>query len=991
MVNAFCCSCTLSALCAPGKNGAAKEIDIQQYLGWCSLKSTSIMAPRIQPPPSATMITSYQTYSVQSSAPGALLSLEPPKTLTLTGTSLTCSGIFTQPKTNSILNIRRVDIRAGVLWESLSIQLVNETIEIHGVRRGQGELFRAALCANLTQEVGAYLIANQSVITELARHIEGLLHSKIYIRRGLLNRVLEKIAQGYSDSQKLLAYVQHPLLDRSHLDPELRRHVNIVLSGCSSTDYLPEIERRNNEFVQAELVRYRDFFDTVEKSPLTEEQRISAIVFEDRNLLVAAAGSGKSSTLVSKIAYAIDKGLFKPEEILALAFNTAAAKELSQRIGRYVRVEGANRNVIASKTFNGMGFRFIRRYRKENGHRVKVITDSTKKSILESALKACLKDAHFAEKWLEYLGFYDGPDENDSIFKTLEDYEAHIESQRKQVRSNGQTGKYKALNQRDVLKSAEELAIANWCYINGVPIEYERDFPNPPTGWSKYQPDFYFPEIGVWLEHFALNKDGASPFGHDYSRQADEKRAWLEQKVPGKWFETRSHEYRDGTLLEKLKACLAAHGQIFRPLSEDVILDSIKRIDQKTVVQSLLNLIGLIKNRDLSRHQIRSRLLVGRNNVRMTSFLAVFFPLLNEYTRRVREQGAIDFEDMLLEGARLLENNLVSSPYKLILVDEFQDVSASKARFIKALLAQHEDSVLFGVGDDWQAINGFAGSDLRYFMQFADAFGYTAEHYLTETFRCSQSIADVGALFIQENTRGQKLKSVRSRSKAQGGVDLIDYKDKKEFEARLRAELDILYNQAERNNTQYSVHVLGRYRLGKMYDVSAATINSLQTDYGRHLTIEYLTAHGAKGLEADFVFVVGLGGKRLTFPCNIPSDPLVELLTAKEDEYPHAEERRLFYVAVTRAKQKVFLFFPKDSPSPFVDELVSVKYAQQVTMNGQKIRFCTSRSCNSGRLITLTGKNGPFLKCVKCGVTSNFKADEKVSNSSAVMCEASQR
>ena len=374
-----------------------------------------------------------------------------------------------------------------------------------------------------------------------------------------------------------------------------------------------------------------------------------------------------------------------------------------------------------------------------------------------------------------------------------------------------------------------------------------------------------------------------------------------------------------------------------------------------------------------------------RDTQRASQFSKVFWPLYNAYNSRLSKEGKIDFDDMIVQAADYLERGQVSSPFKLILVDEFQDLSPGRARLVKALMASNADSILFGVGDDWQAINGFAGSDLRLFMEFQSTFGPTHEGELTKTFRSAQGIADVGAFFIQKNSKGQKAKQVISEldKNIDGAVDLLDVVKDESVEGELEAQFaELALNHLAQNEgiptaKNTTVFLLSRYRLSKTAGITQWWLDNINERFGHALDIEFITMHKSKGLEADYVFLLGLNaGWGLTFPSSMASDPLVDMLLTKSDLFPHAEERRLFYVALTRAKKRATVLFRKFDPSPFVLELMEQRYKGRVTLrNGELPMRCNV--CGKGFLVPKPGKYSAFLGCTRYspngGCTNSIK------------------
>lgn len=730
---------------------------------------------------------------------------------------------------------------------------------------------------------------------------------------------------------------------------------------------------KNRVIVDRELETHRQFFDQIEKTPLTQEQRRAAIIFEDRNLLVAAAGSGKTSSLIGKAGYAIKRGLYKPSEMLVLAFNKAATVELNQRIQERLQ-PWLNGQTIKAHTFHALGKAVIRQVAKRQGIKVRVADPKDHKGRLQAALDALMQDKSFRSDWLMFKALYGAPLLPNEAFNSKEDYDKYIEQQMGE-RRNGKAATFMALS-GDVVRSGEELRIANWLFINGIPFEYERPFEAIPESWDEYTPDFYYPEIDVWHEHFALDAQGKAPhhFDKGYVKQAEDKRGLMSSVVGDRWFETQSHQCRGEGLFKYLKGTLERFGQPFRPLTTDEIEDQVKKIgstetDEPDLLQRML---PLIKGNFIDKQAYEQLAEKAYDSERARWFAKVFWPIHDTYNSILAEECKIDFDDMIVQASQYLEQGQFHSPYKLILVDEFQDISPGRARLVKALLASQEESVLFGVGDDWQAINGFAGSDMQLFMEFEQTFGHTREEMLTATFRHPQGIADVGSRFVMQNTKGQKPKNVISKFDAEvnGLVDLVDvFKDE-----NLSAELDRQLANLEIKHiadfglaatTKTTVFLLSRYSLDKTGGLSQRWLGNTKKKYGHALAIEFKTMHQSKGLEADYVFLLGLNaGWGLTFPSTVRNDPLVDMLLTRHDLFPYAEERRLFYVALTRAKKRSTIFFRQLSPSPFVMELMDPQYEGRVTYRGGKLPTLCSL-CGKGFMVRRQGGGPPFLGCTR--------------------------
>ena len=303
----------------------------------------------------------------------------------------------------------------------------------------------------------------------------------------------------------------------------------------------------------------------------------------------------------------------------------------------------------------------------------------------------------------------------------------------------------------------------------------------------------------------------------------------------------------------------------------------------------------------------------------------------------------IDFNDMIKKATQYLRAGKVRINCKYVLVDEFQDISQSRSRLLIALLDQNPECKLLCVGDDWQSIYRFAGSDLNIMVNFEEHFGTTETMFLDETFRFNNKIADFSTKFIIKNPKQIPKKIKTHKHVKEPSVSVYYCYD------QLQTLRSILYKL---NKEGGSVFILGRYRNNEP---------DAKLEYS-NLNIEYLTAHKSKGTQADYVVIIGLESGRMGFPCEITDDPVLDLVLSKQDSYPHSEERRLFYVAVTRAKKHVYLIADESSPSVFVKEITSEGY--DVHCDSREDRhFGSCPRCKTGNLILIKGHYGDFFSC----------------------------
>ena len=268
---------------------------------------------------------------------------------------------------------------------------------------------------------------------------------------------------------------------------------------------------------------------------------------------------------------------------------------------------------------------------------------------------------------------------------------------------------------------------------------------------------------------------------------------------------------------------------------------------------------------------------------------------------------------MIVAARERVEEKSYLSPYRFILVDEFQDISAGRARFLKALAGQR-GAELFLVGDDWQSIYRFAGSDPQIMIDCEIHFGATARTALDRSYRLNSSVLSVSTAFVTQNP-DQIKKSMRPAKAVPGPRVSISYA---EDEAALPGLLRAIREEwtGERRPT---VQILGRYRR-----LRPAALARIRSEF-RDLDLDFMTVHAAKGLEADYIVVPGLSDETYGFPAQIADDPILDLVLPANERFEHAEERRLFYVALTRAREHVYLIADRERPSVFAKELTEGK------------------------------------------------------------------
>ncbi|MDE0273692.1 MAG: UvrD-helicase domain-containing protein [Gammaproteobacteria bacterium] len=693
--------------------------------------------------------------------------------------------------------------------------------------------------------------------------------------------------------------------------PEIQALRDILEFLKAPSDFRAKV---NRAFVVNELARSREFFDRVEARPLTEEQRRTVVVDECRNLVVAAAGSGKTSVIVAKAGWLIRKGYRQPSELLLLAFARDARAEMRERMDK--RLGAAIARNVTVRTFHSLGMAIIG---EAEGTLPMLAKSAENERTLLAQLKEIVSDlladlrlSRNLRQWFQQ-GF--APYKSKHEFRNWGDYFDYI--RKYDIRSlNGET-----------VRSFEECEIANFLYLNGIAYNYEAPYEHDLATSQKrqYKPDFQLPDYGIYIEHFGIDAEGnTAPYvdRDQYRREMDWKRN-VHADHGTILIETFSYEQGEGRLIRNLAEKLATYGVNLSPIPHKEVFSVLQkqgRIDP--FAQLVATFLRHFKGSRLSLAEVAERAGAQRDRARARTFLAVFRPIFERYQEALAKSEEIDFHDMINRATDLVEQGRYRSPFGYILVDEFQDISPTRARLLKALLDSSPGAQLFAVGDDWQAIYRFGGSDLSVMREFGDHFGAFERMDLATTFRCADRIAAVATDFVLRNP-AQIRKKVRTTRKAHRPAVLIGLPGEQEGPL-LKEALDRIAEDALRHGGTSDVLLLGRYR-----HLEPRNLRVLPKQYPG-LRFTWMTVHGSKGLEADYAVVLGMCSGKHGFPAEIADDPLLDLVLAAPEGHPNAEERRLLYVATTRARRQVFLLADGGPPSEFVTELIEGGYDIEV-------------------------------------------------------------
>lgn len=556
-----------------------------------------------------------------------------------------------------------------------------------------------------------------------------------------------------------------------------------------------------------------------------------------------------------------------------------------------------------------------------------------------------------------------------------------------------------------ILKDIEMPSYIKKDLINQIMDYLEIDkiirWPNDNEVLTSYHPDFYLEDYDIYYEHFGVNRECSAPWlskikSQEYRQGIFNKRK-LHKKYGTKLMETYSYYQSENRLLERLKEKLEENGVQFNEIDYQQIMREILEVEGKIneywdFIKLIETFINLFKGNGYDKEKFREFRIINENFEGFTKekhelFLDIAEDIYDFYYTYLEKHKLIDFNDMINYAVDKVENNGFYKNYKYIMVDEFQDTSHTRFNLLKSI-KKDLNANLIVVGDDWQSIYRFTGCDIDLFTNFENYFDdYRTETcYITNTYRNSQSLIDVSGKFIMENN-DQFKKELNSKAKSQikDTIKLYQYLNYQEQPFVFEKIIHDIYNSAKGNYV--NILVLGRNRMDYLslineklfYTTGSVEDKNLKIHYKKNpkISIDYMTVHGSKGLEEENVVLINLTDKKNGFPNKIEDDSVLSFVkNEKEEPIEFAEERRLFYVALTRTLKRTYLLAPKDKKSAFVSELmedieiIDFDNSDNEEIFDDKIRTIASTDgvcpdCGTGKInLKFNPKTGKmFFKC----------------------------
>ncbi|HSX07530.1 MAG TPA: UvrD-helicase domain-containing protein [Candidatus Saccharimonadales bacterium] len=757
-------------------------------------------------------------------------------------------------------------------------------------------------------------------------------------------------------------------------------------------------EAANTTFLERELARNAKLFDDIGGFPLDDQQRRAIVADEDNCLVIAGAGSGKTLTIVGKVKYLLESLQVEADSILPISFTRKSADSLKEKIN----VKG-----IHPQTFHAFGLTVLQSV---EHRKPKIFDGADNGKLFRSYLEHLAKDPAYLTLLNSFFLNYIKIPKSQFEFESLGDYIQYLKDQNfntyKRIKIPYQG---RETYRNETVKSIEECIIANFLIFNRVEYAYEKQYEHPYAQFGRkksYKPDFtIFTDNGeVYIEHLGMDREGNVPSffagpkeSHDeatrrYGRLRDWKRR-VHQQNGTTLIETYSYQSVEGTLLDELKAGLIAAGVKLQPMSDDEIWQAIQDAGKDQVdafVELCQTFLALLKSNGHSVQDARDKNDASEAHdflkERATFFLNLFEPIYVMYEDGLRNSGEIDFNDMITQATRYIEDGDFYCPLKYVIVDEFQDLSFGRYRILQAIRRQNPDVKFYCVGDDWQSIFRFTGSDIALFRDFDEHFGYTYKARIETTYRFNDPLITMSSEFILKNPN-QSPKSLRAPEGTPSTGHTVIESDGSDDDTD--AVIAAIHTLADKGLTLDSeAYLIGRYNFdikriwnrGKQFTINFTTGHLKYTFptgpfKGRELNLQFVTAHKSKGLEADYTILINCNSGKYGFPSGKADDPILNLLLSSADQYENGEERRLFYVAMTRTKRHVVFVTDRYRKSKFIKEL-------QDEQDGGRELKCPQ--CQNGELILRSGKTAgrgfKFYGCSNfaygCGYSKPYRPDE---------------
>lgn len=734
--------------------------------------------------------------------------------------------------------------------------------------------------------------------------------------RAELSTEIETITSKLND---FIAETQFELLSTSDRREVTRLKRNVALLDRHLADY-------NQRFVEHRRATCASFFNSVgpTDASLTDEQERAVVRNGTYNQVVAAAGTGKTLTLTTRIAYLIKIKGIDPSRILAVTYTSRATEEMETRLSEEFGITD-----VEIETVHAFGRSIIQDA--QDTH-VSSIDDHQKLNIIDQQIRAerTAEQSEFLDHYFEFLVHYDDVYYAEEDFKTKKEY---IQARMEQT--------YTTLRGEDVKSRAEKL-IADFLFTHQVEYQYEdmASWAETAPDRGEYSPDFYLPRHNVYIEHWGIDEDGeVAPWFSWSSEEYRDKIRWARNEFAESEHSligTYEFEHEADQLKEVLRHRLTTLDIDLDRMSFESLVEDAFEYNQREgwIKDQFVSFIENARMFELTPDDITATL--SAENPRQYHFAQCGIHLLQQYMLYLTRNDVIDYTDMIHDAVALIQEKpaVYRNRYDHILVDEFQDIAQGKLELIQGLTGP-DAAKLFAVGDDWQSIFSFQGAVVEYFTNFAEYFDKPVRTDLTANFRSPSQVVKAGNQLIQANSN-QLEKTVRATIDHDANPKVHELRGYSSYDYLRRVRqytVDRVQEYIAAGADPSEIMILCRFDGAVQYlDEIKQGLQSQGIPYvgksdryrgsggDSDTGVSVYSVYQAKGGEANHVVLVHAASGPFGFP---PEDRDNELLDPVQP-LPLGgieEERRAFYVAITRTKQTLDLLTRGEHRSEFLDEI----------------------------------------------------------------------
>ena len=676
---------------------------------------------------------------------------------------------------------------------------------------------------------------------------------------------------------------------------------------------------------------------TLDSQKWPDKHQLAAIGALQKNIeVVARAGSGKTTTIVNRFFFLTEHCKVDPSSVLLLAFNKKAVEELRTRTDRMLidsgKADGAKPHIL---TFHALAHSIVLPREKlifDEGDYGSNELSRTVQEIIDKRITDVIWGSRVRELMLAYFKSDLEQIEKGHHYLSKEGYLIY----RRSLQNQSLNGDY--------VKSYGEKLIANILFEHGIKYSYENSI-----RWANgvYRPDFTINLPGkktLIIEYFGLAGD------YDYDEQIKRKRTYWEQKENCTLQELYPEDVAEGEehVASVLRDALLSYGMPFNRLSEDEIWERIKGRAIDSFTKTVVSFIGRCRKKELSVSELRKLIIdYDPQDPIERQFHKISFSIYKEYLDMLLKSRKEDFDGLISRACSCIQNGQSDfdkgrfrgslKDLRFIMVDEYQDFSYLFDKLLESVRSACPQAGVFCVGDDWQAINAFAGSDVMYFQDFTRRHEDAQRCFIKKNYRSSKRIVSAGCNLMSD---GSEDSQVIANSRAEGTVVIGYYDDfvpsideQNVFQSDLltpavlritgyylRQGKNVVLLFRTNDRLPLSVKIPDQIK-GKQRDRFESYVKSFFPSDVRS-RIHSSTTHQYKGKEEDAVII--MDAMISFYPLIHPTWIFMQVFGDSVDKLIE-DERRLFYVAVTRAKTDLVILTTAKDESPFLSQLGEIR------------------------------------------------------------------